>query len=329
MRKIQFAQQHDTRLPLTLLRLPRQQIDALTSHHITEGTLTLLRRHVRQGFTPPDQLANPLLPLGHQGLAAAVPFQGVTRSQHARLHCQQTLNVQLGGHEYARLALTTLPAQSRHGQPLTLLQAVDISKAGRAAIGQPVVRTRSAAALGDAIRVGQRQQHAMPLITLRIADRVGTRQPAQQALPLLHQPLGPLQRSAVYIRTARIIKQRKPIAEISVVGAAQQITFIHHSSNARRQFAEPQALPFDQHVRQPWVHRQASQHATMLGQLPVGAVAHQRAQSLQQLPPLHQRSGWRRVQPNQFIRLLHAPLGQLQRQRCQISLQHFCVALRR
>ena len=245
---------------------------------------------------------------GHQGLATAVPFQGVARRQHARLHSQQALNVKLGGHEDARLTLTTLPAQRRHGQPLALLQAVDISKAGRAAIGQPVVRTRSATALGDTIRVGQRQQHAMPVITLRIADRVGTRQPAQQALPLLHQPLGPLQRSAVYIRTARIIKQRKPIAEISVVGAAQQITFIHHSSNARRQLAETQALPFDQHVRQPWVHRQARQHATMLGQLPVGAIAHQRTKALQQLPALLQCGGRRRVEPNQFIRLLNAPL---------------------
>ena len=67
----------------------------------------------------------------------------------------------------------------------------------------------------------------------------------------------------------------------------------------------------------------------MLGELPVSAIALQGTEPFQQLTPLIQRGGWRRVQPYQLIGLLHAPLRQLQCQRCEIGLQYFSIALRR
>ena len=95
----------------------------------------------------------------------------------------------------------------------------------------------------------------MPVVVLRVTDRIGGRQPGEQTRPLLNQTLGALQCAAVYIRAARVVKQRQTYTQIGIVGAAQQIALIDYRRDAAGQLGQPKALPLHQHMRQPRVHR--------------------------------------------------------------------------
>ena len=119
------------------------------------------------------------------------------------------------------------------------------------------------------------------------------------------------------------LKQVQPNAYICILLAGvktNHIAFAEQGCQIASYPCIPETIRSNQHVGQPWMHRQSGHLAALIGN---PAIKTQGTEGPEKAAGAVKRVPGRRIKPFQFAWIVHTPKSQLQNQAGQVGLQNF------